>query len=303
MYPFKRLMIGLSLKDEDPNTLEYAAMIHCLSLADKAYFVHVPASLDLPEEVRKEFPVLWEPADEAIVHTMQKMVDEHYLVDKASEVASEVAEGSPQDELLHKMQYKDVDLMIIGEHLGRHHTHNLPVKLARKAPCSLLVVPEDSHARIERILVGIDFSEHSADALQTAVCMAKDAGLSEVICVHAYHVPIGFEKSGKSHEEFAGIMCRNARASFERFAEEISTHEVSLVPIFRLDRNPMHAILEEVTNQNADLVVLGTRGRGIGASILLGSVTESVLENIEVPVLAVKQKGKNLNLLGALLEL
>ena len=31
MYPFKRLMIGLSLKDEDPNTLEYAAMIHCLS--------------------------------------------------------------------------------------------------------------------------------------------------------------------------------------------------------------------------------------------------------------------------------
>jgi len=157
MYPFKRLMIGLSLKDEDPNTLEYAAMIHCLSLADKAYFVHVPASLDLPEEVRKEFPVLWEPADEAIVHTMQKMVDEHYLVDKASEVASEVAEGSPQDELLHKMQYKDVDLMIIGEHLGRHHTHNLPVKLARKAPCSLLVVPEDSHARIERILVGIDF--------------------------------------------------------------------------------------------------------------------------------------------------
>ena len=98
-------------------------------------------------------------------------------------------------------------------------------------------------------------------------------------------------------------MCRNARASFERFAEEISTHEVSLVPIFRLDRNPMHAILEEVTNQNADLVVLGTRGRGIGASILLGSVTESVLENIEVPVLAVKQKGKNLNLLGALLEL
>ncbi len=65
----------------------------------------------------------------------------------------------------------------------------------------------------------------------------------------------------------------------------------------------MHAILEEVTNQNADLVILGTRGRGIGASILLGSVTESVLENIEVPVLAVKQKGKNLNLLGALLEL
>lgn len=303
MLPYKRLMVGLSMKDEDPNTLEYAAMFHRLSQSEKVYFIHVPPSLDLPEEVKKEFPELWEPADESIAHTMQMMVDEHYRVEKSSEVACEVAEGSPIDELLHKIHYKDVDLVIIGEHLGRDHTHNLSAKLARKGPCSLLVVPENSHARIERILVGIDFSEHSIDALQTAISIAEAAGLEQVLCVHSYQVPIGYEKTGKSHDEFADIMCKNAKTSFEQFSKKISTQGVSLVPIFRLDHSPEHAISEEAADKNADLVVLGSRGRSPGASILLGSVTEAVLKKIKAPVLAVKQKGKTLNLLGALLQL
>jgi nucleotide-binding universal stress UspA family protein len=51
---------------------------------------------------------------------------------------------------------------------------------------------------------------------------------------------------------------------------------------------PLVEVLREVTDSRADLVVLGARGTGGLARLLLGSVAEGVLERSAVPVLLVK---------------
>jgi nucleotide-binding universal stress UspA family protein len=46
-----------------------------------------------------------------------------------------------------------------------------------------------------------------------------------------------------------------------------------------------------------DLVIVGARGRTAGISIFLGSVTDSLIKESKVPVLAIKQKGTGLKIL------
>jgi nucleotide-binding universal stress UspA family protein len=70
-----------------------------------------------------------------------------------------------------------------------------------------------------------------------------------------------------------------------------------------LAERPARAIREAVDAQGADLVVMGARGRTDSAAVLLGSVTERVLLDTEVPLVAVKRKGANLTFLQAFLKL
>ncbi|MBN2439428.1 MAG: universal stress protein, partial [Deltaproteobacteria bacterium] len=48
---------------------------------------------------------------------------------------------------------------------------------------------------------------------------------------------------------------------------------------------------------------IGARGRKAGAGVLLGSVTEHLIETTTVPLMAVKKKGTGMSILDALLKL
>jgi hypothetical protein len=49
------------------------------------------------------------------------------------------------------------------------------------------------------------------------------------------------------------------------------------------------------------LIVIGAKGRSLAALVLLGSVTEKLIETTHVPILAVKKKGSGMGFLEALL--
>jgi hypothetical protein len=54
--------------------------------------------------------------------------------------------------------------------------------------------------------------------------------------------------------------------------------------------------------EDADLIVMGTRGRSRSAAILLGSVTEETIRQTRIPLLAAKHFGARLGVLQALLD-
>jgi nucleotide-binding universal stress UspA family protein len=57
-----------------------------------------------------------------------------------------------------------------------------------------------------------------------------------------------------------------------------------------------HTILVEAARAGADCIAIGTRGRSRSASILLGSVTEKIIERASVPLLIGKHAGAHLGL-------
>ena len=56
--------------------------------------------------------------------------------------------------------------------------------------------------------------------------------------------------------------------------------------------SPLHALLDYVKECEADMVVLGSHGHGVIASLLLGSVAEGMVRKAVVPTLVVPAPGK-----------
>jgi nucleotide-binding universal stress UspA family protein len=142
----------------------------------------------------------------------------------------------------------------------------------------------------KRILVGFDDSEVSRLALSEALGLAKDSGAT-VRVIHAVDVMLlstgevymdleAYRRervaAGQEILERAAALGREAGVEVETGLVEVEGTQFS------------NALIAEAKRSGADLIVLGTHGRGALAHLLMGSVAERVVRHSPVPVLLVK---------------
>src|ERR1700752_110179 len=102
-------------------------------------------------------------------------VDAQALQNKIEETFGGLAEtvvirrGDQLNELLSHAAEMHADLLLVGHQPASSKQRVLARRLAMKAPCSLWMIPEDTPTSLSNILVPVDFSARSADALRTAV--------------------------------------------------------------------------------------------------------------------------------------
>jgi nucleotide-binding universal stress UspA family protein len=303
MYRYKRLLVGLTGADRDRGTIEYAAMVSRMAKSEKTYFVHVATSLDIPEPIRQAYPELLVPVDEHLTEQMRKRVEEHFSCHPENEVSVDVMAGVPLVEILRLARQKEIDLILVGKTGEHQQSGMLPEKLARKAPCSVLVVPEGAQPRISKILVPIDFSEHSVDAMDVALAFRSDEPVSDIVCTHVYRAFEGHQGYEVTYEQLAEPMRGGVEKAYRAFIQGYGLRGGSVTPLFLLSSNPSRAIAEACAQQQADLVAVGARGRTAAAALVLGSITERLIASTKIPLVAVKKKGTGLSLLDALFPL
>ncbi|NOQ95453.1 MAG: universal stress protein, partial [Desulfobacterales bacterium] len=85
--------------------------------------------------------------------------------------------------------------------------------------------------------------------------------------------------------------------------KKVDLRGITATPIFKLEEKEYRGIEEVIEEHGIDLLIVGARGRKAGAGVLLGSVTEHLIQTTTIPLLAVKKKGTGMSLLDALLRL
>ena len=124
---------------------------------------------------------------------------------------------------------------------------------------------------IHKILLGYDGSDDAEKAVRLAISLAQKYEAAIIVC-HAFgHMPIT-SKPSEVHRLVNPLVERLSKLN-------IST----LVSI--PDAVPAQGILDAADEHHADLIVMGSRGRGTFANLLLGSTSERVLRYAKVPVL------------------
>jgi nucleotide-binding universal stress UspA family protein len=302
---YKRLMVGLEMIPADHSTIRYAAKLSRMAGSEKVYFVHVVPSLDLPEEISQEFPEVANPLDESVETGMREMVAEHFInPHPGAELEFDAVEGPLLRQLMKFAKQKLVDMIVVGREIRKYQRDLRLDKVIRKAPCSVLLVPEGALSDMERILAPVDFSPCSGEALKAAVEFARATDeTSKVDCLAVYSVPTGFYKTGKSFEEFAEIMKGNAEKRYGTFIAGIDTAGVEVEATYVCNEDVPEAILGHALASGADLLVIGGRGHTGLAAMLLGSNSEQVIRATTIPTLVVKGKGASLDIIDALLEI
>lgn len=301
MYRYKKVLADLTLTYEDDAVIRYAGLVSKMAHSEEVCFAHVTDTLDITEALRQRYPGLLRPMDEYVKGDMKERVDEHYEGYADAKVSYRISEGAPLYELLRVARDEDFDLIIVSSDAGR--IGGLSEKLARKAPCSVLIVPPTAPPEITSVLVPVDFSSHSEYAMDVALAFGSSSGLEKIHSLHAYDIPTGYYKSGKSAEEFREIIEKYGWEKYNDLISKSNMRGIGSEIHFVMNENPHAAILNAMKLLKTDLLVMGTRGRTTGAAVLLGSVTERVLRAVDIPMIAVKKKGENLSFLDALLRI
>jgi nucleotide-binding universal stress UspA family protein len=140
--------------------------------------------------------------------------------------------------------------------------------------------------RIERMLVPTDFSPISRMALSYALALARKfrARLTllhvvEPSAIFGIAFPEEAARMAKDHHDQSLRMLSAVIAPEDQRNLDVET----LVKSGEVEQEILSTILE----QRTDLLIMGAHGRGLVARYLIGSVTQKVVRNVEIPILVV----------------
>ncbi|MDX1685488.1 MAG: universal stress protein [Saprospiraceae bacterium] len=145
---------------------------------------------------------------------------------------------------------------------------------------------------MKNILALIDFSDSSSQVVDKACEMAKNYG-AKCWLIHV----------ASPNPEFVGYeigpqYIRDSRADeLKQEHEQLQFHKKILIDRgvdceALLIQGPINeTIAQEIKKLEADLVVAGSHGRSRLYDLLVGSVAEYLIKNIDVPILLIPQKG------------
>ncbi len=142
---------------------------------------------------------------------------------------------------------------------------------------------------MKKILVPVDFSECSEHALRVASDLAKNYN-AEIIALHMMGMNDNVLTNTQTKEMLEGIYyIRLAKKRFEKFLnkEFLKTVKVTDSVYNYTDFSELNKVAKE---NNADLIVMGSHGSSGLTEVFVGSNTEKVVRNSEIPVLVIKNK-------------
>ena len=218
-----------------------------------------------------------------------------------------ISVGKPADEISRAVDEKDIDLVITATRgrsgLKRIILGSVTERLMRTLACPLLVVNSPEHkfvstadqiVKIEKILVGCDFSPDSGQAFNHALSLAQEfeaeLHLAHVIepptqpDLHSEDTPV----SEEMQQNYRDLLNRKLKEMVPVEARYWCTPQTSL-----LEGQAYDEIVKYAESENIDLIVLGVRGHGLVKTLFLGSTTDRVVRRSPCPVLSVSLKVQN----------
>lgn len=142
---------------------------------------------------------------------------------------------------------------------------------------------------MQKIIVPIDFSEHSEYALKTAAALAKKHD-AELLVLHMLEMSdVMLTVTDDMQNQKAVFFYRLAEQRFEEFLQKDYLKDVKVTPIVKHFK-----VFSEVNDiakkHDADLIVMGSHGASGAKEFFVGSNTERVVRFSDIPVLVVKNR-------------
>ena len=256
----------------------HVEVLHGLPITESSMVPAAPA-----ETLRKRIE-----EDNAYINDLYKDVVIFYAVGRG------IAAGPI---ILEYLKLHQMDLVVMGTH-GRHgllrmFLGSVAEEIVRNAPCNVLTIPGDATSflefdKLKRILVPIDFSEHSAQALLYARKVTT-LSAAQLDLVHVLHFPSFTTVSDAgvfSIADFDTDLEVKAVEHLKEFYAQV-IGDAALVSFSSLEGPAADEIVSHAAETKCDLIVIGTHGLTGIDRFLLGSVASKTIRRAPCPVLVI----------------
>jgi nucleotide-binding universal stress UspA family protein len=286
------------------------ALEHAVFLAEKyGAEIHVLHAVtlfnDQPEVVNDEFEETEEMIKklEDIAELQLNKVSVAHEDDDIKIIKAQTRGISAAPVILEYASENSIDLIVMGTHgrrgLGHFFLGSVAEEIIRMSVCPVFTIREaktpTSPKAKENILVPVDFSEYSKNALANANEIAK----SYKAKIHLLHIieetmHPAFSLSGKSSifDLIPGIE-EDCRKRTEKIATDTISSKINYEIHIKGGR-AANDIIKFAKENSSDLIVIATHGLTGLEHMLLGSVTEKVVRMAHCPVFTVKSFGRSL---------
>jgi nucleotide-binding universal stress UspA family protein len=141
---------------------------------------------------------------------------------------------------------------------------------------------------MKKILVAIDGSEAATQAVAVAVELAAEHA-AELVFVHVAPAldVIPWSGFGSTVAAFPHELTHSDVGPLEAAAAVAAEHDVPATSRLVRSNTPVEEIVAQAESVDADLIIVGSRGHGAVASVLLGSVSRALLDQTRRPLLIV----------------
>lgn len=151
---------------------------------------------------------------------------------------------------------------------------------------------------MKNILVPIDFSVQAEYAAKVAADIARHTN-SKIYLLHMLELPSGIvdpsNYGASSNTPTSLLFLKRAYEKFEDF-KKLSNFDGIEIEDAVLFTKAYDGIIDESKKHKADLIVMGSQGTSGFEEMLVGSNTEKVVRNSDIPVLVIKREVKNFNI-------
>lgn len=287
----KRILFPTDFSESAQHALKQAVELALVHKATLFIFHAILLHTDDPQQLKSQLNEYLDKLEKETLERLQSKSDEIKGRGVAVEISTEKS-VSPFEAIMDKAATIGPDLIVMGTHgrsgFGKLLLGSVAEKVLRHAPCHVLTVGMDSAIAegaggFERVLVPVDFTEHSRKALNLASTLLSKKG--KLILVHVAATPI--------HPSFyAGGVTRLFQLDPElpqRIEANLSEWLGDLPGEVVAAEGEAHSEIMNVgTEKEAQLIVIGTRGLSGVEHFLMGSVTEKIVRFSKIPVLTVK---------------
>jgi nucleotide-binding universal stress UspA family protein len=148
---------------------------------------------------------------------------------------------------------------------------------------------------MKRILVPIDFSDYSIEALKLAAQIAKKNNC-EIILTHLLELPHQTTNAFGNGNSIPEIMFFKNKA-IEKLEELMDSDFLQGLEVYESIefKKVAEGIIDTSEKNNVDLIVMGSHGTSGFKELLLGSNTEKTVRHSNIPVLVIKKETKDFN--------
>lgn len=294
----KRILLATDFSRWARRAEDYACALACSWKAS----LTVLSVAEFPPGLNPDYPVNQQYLADLLKQASSQLADLKVRAKgRGIAVTTRVATGIPSEEAITAAGAEDSDLLVVGTRGKTGLAHVLlgstAERVIRGAPCPVLTVREEQAegedeggssrpVTVERILVPVDFSDCSLDALEYATVVAQQAKASltllHVLEPVSYGLDFAFTHVG-TREQVRELWTK-------RLEELTAVLKTTHVPVESQLRGglPSDSILDYAKTRPCDLIVMGTHGRRGVSHALSGSVAEAILRKAHCPVLTVR---------------
>ncbi|MFN3505412.1 MAG: universal stress protein [Caldimicrobium sp.] len=286
---YERILVGLDGSEESFNAFKNALSLGKQIKAEVSALYVLPISSEVSSALSLFLGMkdLLKKGGEKVVKEAKSIAEEEGISVKLI-----VEEGDPPSKIVDIIYANNINLLVIGKSgkggFEKALLGSTASRVIGTSPVDVLVIPKNSKLNFKKILVPVDGSKYSEEAVERAIDFASYFK-SSVILLSVVEIPIEFYETST---EISKIL-EHIKLEMEEFFRKMKMkfkEKILEVKSILLEGVIEEKILEKAKEEEVDIIIMGSHGKTGLKRLLMGSTTEKVLNLCNKPVLVVKRE-------------